>query len=149
RVLALVGAGVAAGALIAVPAAAQDLTAGVVAGAVTNEAGANVPGASVTLTSLDQGFTRTTRTSSSGNFRFVGLPPGRYTVTVEAEGQDTFTANDVFVQASQTADLNIGLTTTGNEIIVTASTIQAPFAGTTSGVTVDVQESASRVPVGR
>jgi outer membrane receptor protein involved in Fe transport len=149
QVLALVGAGVAIGTLATAPAAAQDLTAGVIAGAVTNESGAAVTGASVTLTSLDQGFTRTARTSANGNFRFVGLPPGRYTVTVEAAGQDTFTANDVFVQASQTANLNIGMTTTGNEIIVTASTIQAPFTGTTSGVTVDVAELASRVPVGR
>ena len=149
QVLALVGAGAAIGTIAATPAAAQDLTAGVIAGTVTNEAGTPVPGATVTLTSQEQGFTRTVSTSGSGNFRFVGLPAGRYSVNVQAEGLDAFTANDVVVQPSQTADLAIGLTTTGNEIVVTGAAIQAPFTGTTSGVTVDVEELASRVPVGR
>lgn len=143
--------GLAVGAIaISAPAAAQDLTAGVIAGSVTDDAGAPVAGANVTLTSQDQGFTRTTRSTASGGFRFVGLTPGRYTVVVEGGGQyDTFTANDVLVQPSQTADLAIGLTTTGNVIVVTGAAIQTPFSGTTSGVTVDVEELASRVPVGR
>jgi len=149
QVLAVVGAGFAAGAIVTTPAAAQDLTAGVIAGSVTDEGGTSVAGASVTLTSQDQGFTRTARTSGSGGFRFVGLPAGRYTVVVDAEGLDSFTANDVVVQASQTSDLNIGLTSTGNVIVVTGATIQSPFTGTTSGVSIDVQELASRVPVGR
>jgi outer membrane receptor protein involved in Fe transport len=149
QVLALVGAGATIGAIAATPAAAQDLTAGVIAGTVTDEGGSTVAGANVTLTSQDQGFTRTARTTSAGNFRFVGLPPGRYTVNVQAEGLDAFTASDIVVQPSQTADLAIGLTTTGNVIIVTGAQIQAPFTGTTSGVTVDVEELASRVPIGR
>ncbi|HWK41099.1 MAG TPA: TonB-dependent receptor [Croceibacterium sp.] len=149
QVLALVGAGFAAGAIIATPAAAQDLTAGVIAGTVTDESGGNVAGATVTLTSQDQGFTRNARTASSGGFRFVGLPAGRYTVVVDAEGLDSFTANDVVVQPSQTSDLSIGLTATGNVIVVTGATIQSPFTGTTSGVSIDVQELAKRVPVGR
>jgi len=149
RVLALVGSGVAAGTIATAPAMAQDYTSGSVGGTVTDEAGSPVPGATVTLTSNSQGFTRTSSTSSGGTFRFVSLPPGAYTVNVTAPGKDAFTANDVRVIASQTADLSIGLTTTGSEIIVTAATIQAPFTGTTSGVTVDVSELASRVPVGR
>jgi outer membrane receptor protein involved in Fe transport len=134
---------------ISAPAVAQDYTSGSVGGTVTDEAGTPVPGATVTLTSNDQGFTRNSSTSSGGTFRFTSLPVGSYTVTVASEGKDAFTANDVRVVASQTADLNIGLTSTGNEIIVTAATIQAPFTGTTSGVSVDVEELAQRVPVGR
>lgn len=149
RVLALVGAGVAAGAIATAPAMAQDYTSGSVGGTVTDEAGNPVPGATVTLTSTSQGFTRTSSTSSGGTFRFVSLPPGAYTVNVTAPGKDAFTANDVRVVASQTADLSIGLTTSGSEIIVTAAAIQAPFTGTTSGVSVDVEELAQRVPVGR
>jgi len=149
RVLALVGSGVAAGTIVTAPAMAQDYTSGSVGGTVTDEAGSPVPGATVTLTSNSQGFTRTSSTGAAGTFRFVSLPVGTYTVNVTAEGKDSFTANDVRVVASQTADLSIGLTTTGSEIIVTAATIQAPFTGTTSGVTVDVADLASRVPVGR
>ncbi|HTM95884.1 MAG TPA: TonB-dependent receptor, partial [Croceibacterium sp.] len=60
-----------------------------------------------------------------------------------------YTVNDVRVAASQNAALEIDLTTTGNEIIVTGAQIAAPFSGTTSGVTVDVEELTKRVPVGR
>lgn len=142
--------GLAVGAIaVSAPAAAQDYTSGVVAGTVTDEAGSPVPGATVTLTSVDQGFTRTTVTGSNGAFRFVSLPAGNYRVEVAAEGMDAFTANDVRVVASQTADLAIGLTTTGNAIIVTASTIQSAFSGTTSGVSVDVEDLVRRVPIGR
>jgi len=142
--------GLAVGALaVSAPAVAQDYTSGSVGGTVTDEAGAPISGATVTLTSNDQGFTRTTTTGASGTFRFVSLPVGSYTVNVASEGKDAFTANDVRVVASQTADLTIGLTTTGNEIVVTAATIQAPFTGTTSGVSVDLEELTQRVPIGR
>jgi len=131
------------------PAAAQDYTSGSVGGTVTDEAGTPVSGATVTLTSDDQGFTRTTTSGANGAFRFVSLPAGAYTINVAAEGKDAFTANDVRVVASQNADLAVGLTTTGSAIIVTASIIQAPFSSATSGVSVDVEELVKRVPVGR
>lgn len=149
QAVALVGGAVAGVAAISTPAFAQDYTSGSVGGTVVDESGAAVQGATVTLVSNDQGFSRNATTSTSGAFRFVSLPPGSYTVTVSASGKDAYTVNDVRVAASQTADLDIDLTTTGNEIIVTGAQIQAPFAGTTSGVTVDVEDLASRVPVGR
>lgn len=149
RVLALVGAGAAAGGIVAAPASAQDYTSGAIGGTVTDESGTAVSGATVTLTSDAQGFTRTTTTGSAGTFRFASLPTGSYTVTVNAAGQDTFTANGVGVVASQTADLNIGLTTTGNEIIVTGAAVSQDFTGTTTGVAVDLSELVKTVPVSR
>lgn len=149
QAIAVVGVAAIGAAAISTPAVAQDYTSGSVAGEVTDEAGTPVAGATVTLVSNDQGFTRTANSTSSGGFRFASLPPGSYTVTINAPGKDAFTANDVRVSASQTADLNIGLTATGTEIIVTGAQIQTPFTGTTSGVTVNVEELASRVPVGR
>lgn len=149
RVLALVGAGAAASGIASAPAAAQDYTSGAIVGSVSDEAGNPLPGATVTLTSVSQGFTRTASTGGNGTFRFASLPPGRYTIAVEAGGFDTFTATDVDVQPSQTADINIALTTSGNAIIVTGAAVQAPFTGTTSGVAVDVDELFQRVPLGR
>ena len=149
RVLAMIGAGAAAGGIAATPAAAQDYTSGSVGGTVTDESGGTVSGATVTLTSNDQGFTRTTTSGANGTFRISSLPVGTYTLNVTAEGKDAFTANDVRVVAGQTADLSVGLTSTGNVIVVSATTIQAPFTDTTSGVSVDLEELASRVPIGR
>jgi len=149
RVLAMVGAGAAATGIAITPAAAQDYTSGSVSGTVTDEAGNPVSGATVTLTSTSQGFTRTATTSANGAFRFVSLPTGGYDVTVEASGKDSFTATNVRVLASQTASLSIGLTTTGNEIVVTGATIVSDFSGTTTGLNVDIEELVKTVPVSR
>ena len=149
RVLALVGAGVAAAGLAVAPAAAQDYTSGSLAGTITDEAGNTVQGAVVTITSAAQGFTRTANSSANGGFRFASLPTGRYEIRVEASGLDIFTSPDVAVVASQTTDLNIGLTTTGNEIVVSARTIVQDFAGNTTGVAVDLAELVTQVPVSR
>ena len=53
-------------------------------GTVTDESGAVLPGATVTLTS-DLG-TRSTTTGSQGEFRFLNLDRGRYKVTVALAG---------------------------------------------------------------
>ena len=148
RVLALVGAGATAG-IFAAPAAAQDYTTGSVAGTVTDESGNAVQGATVTLTSTGQGFTRTSTTSAQGGFRFTNLTTGNYTIRVEAAGFDAFTATDARVLPAQTTDLTVDLTTTGNEIVVSAPTIVNDFAGTNTGLVVDVAELVKRVPLAR
>lgn len=148
QALSLTGLAVSAFAISA-PAAAQDYTSGGVAGTVTDAGGNAVTGATVTLTSTDQGFTRTTTTSSGGSFRFASLPSGSYTVHVSSDATPDFTATDVRVLAGQTAALAIALPEGGNEIIVTAAQVQAPFSGTTSGVAVDVAELVKTVPIGR
>jgi len=53
------------------------------------------------------------------------------------------------VVASQTTDLNIDLTTTGNEIVVSAATIVSDFAGTNTGLVVDLDELVKHVPLAR
>ena len=55
-------------------------------GDVKDQQGANLPGATVTLTSADTGAVRTTVTSQSGSYRFVAIPPGLYSVKVELTG---------------------------------------------------------------
>lgn len=149
QVLALVGAGLTVAGLAAAPAAAQDYTSGSIGGTVTDDSGSPVAGATVTITSNAQGFERSATTGSTGAFRFPGLPTGAYTLTVSASGKDAFTANDVNVIASQASDVTIGLTTTGNEIVVTGAAIVSDFAGTTTGINVDVAELVKTVPVSR
>jgi outer membrane receptor protein involved in Fe transport len=143
--------GLAIGAVaISAPAAAQDYTSGAVSGTVTNADGQAVPGASVTLSSNDTGNSRTTTSTSTGAFRFSTLTPGNYTLKVASEGAPDFTATDVRVVASQTAALNVALATGGQqEIVVTAAQIQQPFTGTTTGVTVDLEDLVTKVPIGR
>ena len=143
--------GLAVGAIaISAPAAAQDYTAGAVTGTVTDADGNAVAGASVTLSSNDTGTSRTSTSTSTGAFRFSSLTPGNYTLKVSSSGAPDFTATDVRVVASQTAALNVALATGGQqEIVVTAAQIQQPFTGTTTGVSVDLEDLVTKVPIGR
>ena len=55
-------------------------------GTVTDVSGAVVPNAKVTITEVDTALTQTGQTNDSGNYLFSNLPPGRYSVVVEASG---------------------------------------------------------------
>jgi hypothetical protein len=68
------------------PAAAQTTT-GSIVGTITDSSGGAVPGAVVTVTNEGTGIVAIRlSTDSSGNYVATTLPPGRYSVTVEATG---------------------------------------------------------------
>src|SRR5438132_11991440 len=55
-------------------------------GAVFDNTGAAVPGATVTLSNPEKGFSRTFATSSEGRYSFTLVPAGTYTLKVETAG---------------------------------------------------------------
>jgi len=145
--IATLGAPIGAATLVlssATEAQAQDYTSGVITGVVTDENGSPVSGATVTVRSRGQGFTRTTTTSSSGAYRFASLPGGQYDVTVGS------TTEVVSVNAGETVGYNFATEGgSGDEIVVTASRETRSFASTTTGLNIDVQELVEDIPVGR
>ena len=108
QALALLGAG--ATVMVAAPAAAQDYTSGILSGTVTNASGAPVAGASVTVTSNEQGSTQTGVTNANGVFSFSNLPVGNYDVNVNASGNREFTATAVSVVSGRTTSIPVTLT---------------------------------------
>jgi len=150
QALALLGAG--ATVMVAAPAAAQDYTSGILSGTVTNASGAPVAGASVTVTSNEQGSTQTGVTNANGVFSFSNLPVGNYDVNVNASGNREFTATAVSVVSGRTTSIPVTLTAgtaeAGNAIVVLGRRIQA-FSGTTTGLNVDVAQVTKIVPVER
>src|SRR5690606_41977136 len=52
-------------------------------GTVTDETGAVLPGAPVTVNNVDTAFTENTLTDDRGNYLFPRLPVGQYQLTVE------------------------------------------------------------------
>ena len=78
---------------------------GMVAGVVTDSAGAPVAGARVRLTNRESGLTRNLKTSAEGDYSAAALPPGEYLLTTEADG---------FAQLERTAAVETGTTTTVN-----------------------------------
>ncbi|MGC9200142.1 MAG: carboxypeptidase regulatory-like domain-containing protein [Acidobacteriaceae bacterium] len=61
-------------------------TYGTVFGTVKDSTGAVVSGATVTLSSRDEGTVRTAKTNGSGNYIFQFVPPGHYSVKIVKDG---------------------------------------------------------------
>src|SRR5882762_9931690 len=71
-------------ALLSTAAFAQTSTTGSIEGKVVDVNGAAVPGVGVSVKSPNLISPQSTTTDDQGNYRVLNLPPGKYTVTVEA-----------------------------------------------------------------
>jgi hypothetical protein len=91
-----------------VPAGAQVLY-GSLVGTVTDESGAAIPGATVTILHQETRASRETLTDSTGAYRFPTVQSGTYTVTVQLTGFRTFTRADVPVTLNNIARVDAAL----------------------------------------
>lgn len=80
-----------------------------VSGAVTDQNGAAVPGATVRLINPDTGFTRTVTTSDLGLYSFPGIPPATYRVEVEAGNFKKTIKSNVQALVENPIEVNIAL----------------------------------------
>lgn len=82
-------------------------------GTVTDPNGALVPGAKVTLSNPSTAFSRTTDTGNDGVYQFLQISPATYTLTVEASGFAAMKQDNVTLQVSLPATLDIALQVRG------------------------------------
>jgi outer membrane receptor protein involved in Fe transport len=99
---------------------------GTIVGSVTDKTGAAVVKAKVKGTSNDTGLVRETESDATGSYRLENLPPGKYSVTVQAEGFSQFQTNRVDVKGSFEVTVNASLDvgSVSNTVIVEASAAQ-------------------------
>lgn len=88
---------------------AQTSTTGAVNGVITDQTGAAIPGATVTITSSSTGAVTTTKANGSGAYRFDLLEPGKYEILVDQAGFSKFKST-IQVDASKVLDGNLKLT---------------------------------------
>jgi hypothetical protein len=91
---------------------------GIISGAVTDESGAVVPNATVTITNKTTGFVRTVTTNAEGLFSAPALPAGEYEVRSELTGFRT-TLRQATVQAGDTTSVNLPMQVGGTKDVVT------------------------------
>lgn len=98
---------------------------GQIVGTITDSAGAAISTATIKVKNTKTGLERTATTSEDGNFTIVLLPPGTYSVTIEASGFQTGTAQ-VEVTVGRTAELKLSLGTSGvsESVNVSAGAVQ-------------------------
>lgn len=114
--------------LTAAPAAFAQFETAEVLGTVRDSTGAVVPNATVTLLNELTGIEAKTTSDANGNYSFLNVRVGRYTVTAEAPGFSKFTTTGVAVNvnARQRVDvtLQVGAVTEIVEVKDIAATLQ-------------------------
>lgn len=133
-------------------AVAQDISAGTLTGTVTDSNGNPVSGATVTVVSSEQGFTRTATTDEGGRFRAALVPIGRYNVTIAGAGYNTISQSASVRLGGESAYdfvLASGDVTSLDDVVVTGARQALAFSQTTTGLTVDLEELVKTVPIGR
>lgn len=117
-------------------------------GTVTDQSGAAVVGAKVTVKNPDAAIERTTETNASGYYEVPALPPGKYSVQVQMNGFDTQVANNVVVEVSNNSTQDFGLKVAStNEVVTVEAT--APVIETTTmtvGQTIN-QRTVQEIPL--
>ena len=94
--------------LIATLGVAQTLDTGIL-GVVTDQGGAVVGNATVTITQPATGLSRSVTTGPEGNYEVRYLTPGEYTVSIQAPGFKTERRTGIVLQISQLARIDISL----------------------------------------
>jgi hypothetical protein len=95
--------------LLFTSAALAQLTTADILGTVTDQTGASVPNASVTLTNLGTNGQRTVQSNGSGDYTFTLLPVGHYSISVEAGGFQESITKDLAVEAGDRARADVHL----------------------------------------
>jgi hypothetical protein len=96
---------------------------GSIVGTITDQSGAIVPGAVVTLTNLGTSERRTVESDTSGNYQFVNLVPGNYRVDIEMSGFKRLTREvQVAVLSTTRVDAAMEVGDIGQTVEVTGQT---------------------------
>jgi hypothetical protein len=97
------------GLLLAVTTMPAQSTYGTILGTVKDSSGAAVPGAVISLTSLEKNETLTAKSNSVGDYEFLNLLPAHYTLSVVQSGFENFSATNILLVSRQTLRIDAAL----------------------------------------
>ena len=127
---------------------------GTIVGFVTDQSGAIVPGANVTITNEGTGEKRHVATDAQGHYSVPNLPPAIYTMTAEAGGFQTFSSLHNRLASNNTVEINakltVGQATQTVTVTDTADVLETQSAAIQSEVTgtqIQKEELNGRNPI--
>ncbi len=113
---------------------------GSVQGTVTDQTGAMVPGAALSLRNVATGSTETALSDASGTFRFPIVPVGRYTLTATKTGFKSYVHSEfpVYSASPVTLDVSLAIGETAEQVSVSGTppavdTVTASEGNTVTG----------------
>jgi hypothetical protein len=129
--------------------AGAQATQGSVIGTVKDSKGAVVPNASVTLINLDEGVSRTTKTSSTGTYAFLDSKAARYTLRVEAPGFEVSETAGVTLQVRQELrlDATLSVGSVQQSVTVNGDSVSAIQTDSPTISATFTQDDANSLPV--
>lgn len=123
------------------PLFAQTGGTGAISGTITDTTAAVVSSASVKVTNIATGYTRTSLSNAHGLYVVSLLPPGQYTLEVTKQGFKMATSADVRVTVAETTPLNVRLQTGSvtQTVTVTSSTTELQTQSSELGRVTDAE----------
>ena len=115
--------------ILSAPLAAQQR--GSIGGRILDAEGLPLPGATITVTEQNTGFTRTVVTAETGAYSVPNLEPGVYSVTAEMSGFAAIKQSDLRLSSGMNIPLDIKMQVAGVQEQVTV-TAQSPLVETKS-----------------
>ncbi|HYK42312.1 MAG TPA: carboxypeptidase regulatory-like domain-containing protein, partial [Thermoanaerobaculia bacterium] len=128
----------------------QVVVVGQISGQVKDETGAALPGATVTIVSVERGVSVTKTTDATGRWRLSEAQSGRYNVTVTLSGFTTVTSTNNLVENQKNTDVDITLRLSSQKAEVTV-TGEVPIVDKTNATLENRQRAKEfeKMPVGR
>jgi hypothetical protein len=117
---------------------------GSLTGTVTDPAGAALPGATVEIRNVETNVANTATTNEEGAYSFPLLNPGRYTLTVTAQGFSNATRENIEIRVSEriTLDVPVSVTGVGETVTTIASAPVLETGSVSTGTTVTTRQIA-------
>jgi hypothetical protein len=125
---------------LAVPPIRADNLYGTSRGTVTDQTGAVIPGATITIRNQDTGISRTAQSLGDGGFEFVDLlAPATYAVSVEKEGFRRFVSENIHLEINQifVANATLEVGASAQQVTVEAQTAQINTTSMQLGTTIN------------
>ena len=134
----------------AAPAYPQPAQTGTISGQIQDATGAALPGVTVTLTSQDRGFSRSTVSDGNGRYVFPAVPIGLYSLNASLQGFETAQSTDNLVETERTTNvtfaMKIGALTDTVQVVGESPIVDRTTVTQTTRLTRDEFE---KIPVGR
>ena len=135
-------------AIAVTPAANAQVLYGSIVGTVTDESGASIPGATVSIMNTGTGASQEGSTSEVGLYRFINVQAGSYDVTVNSDGFRAYLSEGVTVTVNTITRVDIpmqvGAVTEQITVEATAARLQTEKSSTSAEIT---SEAVTSLPL--